>query len=94
MHSDDRVFKALADSSRRSLLDRLFQRDGQSLSELESELPFGLARQLLGAAMLAAVPAGPSEVESEAAVPPDRGLALVEQLHDSLLDMVFPVGGG
>ena len=28
------VFKALADSARRSLLDRLYERDGQSLSEL------------------------------------------------------------
>jgi DNA-binding CsgD family transcriptional regulator len=63
-------------------------------SELESELPFGVARQLLGAAMLAAVPGGPSETESAAPVPPDRGLALVEQLHNTLLDMVFPVGGG
>ena len=31
---DDRVFKALADSSRRRLLDRLHRRNGQSLNEL------------------------------------------------------------
>jgi uncharacterized protein YndB with AHSA1/START domain/biotin operon repressor len=32
----DTVFKALADPSRRRLLDELFNKDGQSLSELES----------------------------------------------------------
>ena len=32
--SDDEVFKALADSSRRKLLDRLRQRNGQTLGEL------------------------------------------------------------
>src|SRR3984957_17203317 len=31
----DPIFKALADPTRRSLLDELFRRDGQSLSELE-----------------------------------------------------------
>jgi DNA-binding transcriptional ArsR family regulator len=33
---DDRVFKALADPTRRFLLDLLFIRDGQTLTELES----------------------------------------------------------
>src|SRR3954452_25248636 len=33
------VFRALADPTRRGLLDRLYERDGQTLSELESELP-------------------------------------------------------
>jgi DNA-binding transcriptional ArsR family regulator len=33
---DDRVFKALADPTRRLLLDRLFERDGRTLSELEA----------------------------------------------------------
>jgi DNA-binding transcriptional ArsR family regulator len=32
--NDDAVFRALADASRRSLLDRLHARNGQSLSEL------------------------------------------------------------
>jgi DNA-binding transcriptional ArsR family regulator len=32
--NDDAVFKALADASRRQLLDRLYARDGQTLSEL------------------------------------------------------------
>jgi DNA-binding transcriptional ArsR family regulator len=34
----DEVFKALADSSRRLLLDRLFQENGQTLSELCANL--------------------------------------------------------
>jgi DNA-binding transcriptional ArsR family regulator len=33
---DDRVFKALADPTRRFLLDLLFAREGQTLTELES----------------------------------------------------------
>ncbi|MBS2008519.1 MAG: helix-turn-helix transcriptional regulator [Cyanobacteria bacterium SZAS TMP-1] len=32
--NDDKVFKALADQSRRELLDRLFEKNGQSLNEL------------------------------------------------------------
>lgn len=35
---DDLVFKALADSTRRFLLDLLFERDGRTLTELESGL--------------------------------------------------------
>jgi len=45
----DEVFKALADSTRRQLLDRLFERDGQSLSALEEGLPmsrFGVMKHL------------------------------------------------
>jgi DNA-binding transcriptional ArsR family regulator len=34
---DDVVFKALADPTRRSLLDKLFARDGRTLTELQSE---------------------------------------------------------
>lgn len=34
MNAIDQVFKALADSSRRKLLDKLFMNNGQSLSEL------------------------------------------------------------
>ena len=37
MSDDDRVFKALADPTRRFLLDLLFTRDGRTLTELESE---------------------------------------------------------
>jgi DNA-binding transcriptional ArsR family regulator len=49
VHDDDRVFKALADPTRRLLLDRLFERDGRSLTELESELQmtrFGVMKHL------------------------------------------------
>ena len=48
-HDDDRVFKALSDPSRRFLLDRLYERDGRTLKELESELEmtcFGLMKHL------------------------------------------------
>jgi DNA-binding transcriptional ArsR family regulator len=46
---DDLVFKALADPTRRFLLDRLFVRDGRTLTELESELEmtrFGVMKHL------------------------------------------------
>ncbi len=49
MPDDDRVFKALADPTRRFLLDRLFARDGRTLTELESELDmtrFGVMKHL------------------------------------------------
>jgi DNA-binding transcriptional ArsR family regulator len=45
----DEVFKALADPTRRGLLDALFERDGQTLSELEGQLPmtrFGVMKHL------------------------------------------------
>jgi DNA-binding transcriptional ArsR family regulator len=35
---DDLVFKALADPTRRLLLDRLFERDGRTLTDLIAEL--------------------------------------------------------
>jgi uncharacterized protein YndB with AHSA1/START domain/DNA-binding transcriptional ArsR family regulator len=44
------AFKALADPSRRKLLDRLFERDGQTLTELAGSLPamtrFGVMKHL------------------------------------------------
>ena len=46
---DDLVFRALADPTRRHLLDRLFERDGRTLTELESELEmtrFGVMKHL------------------------------------------------
>jgi DNA-binding transcriptional ArsR family regulator len=49
MDDDDRVFKALADSTRRHLLDRLFEREGLTLTQLESELEmtrFGVMKHL------------------------------------------------
>jgi uncharacterized protein YndB with AHSA1/START domain len=45
----DAVFRALADPTRRSLLDELFQQDGQTLSALEGRLPmtrFGVMKHL------------------------------------------------
>lgn len=45
----DEVFKALADPTRRTLLDELFERDGQTLTALESRLPmtrFGVMKHL------------------------------------------------
>ncbi len=46
---DDRVFKALADPTRRHLLDRLFERDGRTLSELDADVAmtrFGVMKHL------------------------------------------------
>ena len=45
----DAVFKALADATRRSLLDELFEKDGQTLSALEARIPmtrFGVMKHL------------------------------------------------
>ncbi len=45
----DEVFRALADPTRRSLLDELFRHDGQSLTALEQRLPmtrFGVMKHL------------------------------------------------
>src|SRR6266567_2913780 len=45
----DAVFKALADPTRRSLLDELYKHDGQTLSALERRLPmtrFGVMKHL------------------------------------------------
>jgi DNA-binding transcriptional ArsR family regulator len=46
---DDHVFKALADPTRRFLLDQLYERDGRTLTELESDLEmtrFGVMKHL------------------------------------------------
>jgi DNA-binding transcriptional ArsR family regulator len=46
---DDRVFKALANPTRRVLLDRLLECDGQTLTQLESRLEmtrFGVMKHL------------------------------------------------
>ena len=45
----DAVFRALADPTRRSLLDELFKKDGQTLSALEERFPmtrFGVMKHL------------------------------------------------
>jgi DNA-binding transcriptional ArsR family regulator len=49
MNDVDEVFKALADPTRRRLLDELFARDGQTLTELEEGVPmtrFGVMKHL------------------------------------------------
>jgi DNA-binding transcriptional ArsR family regulator len=49
MSDDDLVFRALADRTRRLLLDRLFERDGRTLTELESNIEmtrFGVMKHL------------------------------------------------
>ena len=49
MTDDDRVFRALADPTRRHLLDRLHERDGRTLTELESDVEmtrFGVMKHL------------------------------------------------
>ena len=46
---DDQVFKALADPTRRFLLDLLFQRDGRTLTELQGDVEmtrFGVMKHL------------------------------------------------
>ncbi len=46
---DDRIFKALADTTRRTLLDLLFRRDGQTLKELQAGIAmtrFGVMKHL------------------------------------------------
>jgi DNA-binding transcriptional ArsR family regulator len=46
---DDAVFKALADATRRHLLDRLFEQDGRTLGDLEQGLEmtrFGVMKHL------------------------------------------------
>ena len=46
---DDHIFRALADPTRRFLLDLLFQRDGRTLKDLESGLEmtrFGVMKHL------------------------------------------------
>src|SRR4051794_32207665 len=45
----DEVFRALSDPTRRSLLDKLYEEDGQTLSALEERLPmtrFGVMKHL------------------------------------------------
>jgi DNA-binding transcriptional ArsR family regulator len=45
----DEVFRALADPTRRSLLDELYREDGQTLTALEERLPmsrFGVMKHL------------------------------------------------
>src|SRR6478736_278809 len=82
---DDRVFKALADSTRRHLLDRLFERDGRTLTELESELEmtrFGVMKHLRvleGAGLVVSRRAGREKLHFLNPVP-------IRLIHDRWID--------
>lgn len=83
--NEDAVFKALADSSRRFLLDLLFKRDGQTLGELEWELEmtrFGVMKHLKvleEAGLVITRRAGREKLHFLNAVP-------IRQLHDRWID--------
>jgi DNA-binding transcriptional ArsR family regulator len=85
MNDDDRVFKALADPSRRRLLDLLFERDGQTLTELESQLDmtrFGVMKhlkQLEEAGLVVSRKVGRTRVHHLNPVP-------IQQIHDRWID--------
>ncbi|WP_437547989.1 helix-turn-helix domain-containing protein [Sorangium sp. So ce367] len=85
MTDDDRVFKALADPTRRSLLDRLFVRDGLTLTELESELEmsrFGVMKHLRvleAAGLVVTVRSGRKKLHYLNPVP-------IRQIHDRWID--------
>jgi DNA-binding transcriptional ArsR family regulator len=82
---DDRVFRALADPTRRSLLDRLFVRDGLTLTELESELEmsrFGVMKHLRvleAAGLVVTVRSGRKKLHYLNPVP-------IRQIHDRWID--------
>ena len=83
---DDEVFRALADPSRRLLLDRLFERDGQTLSGLEAALPtmtrFGVMKHLRvleAAGLVSTRRVGREKLHYLNAVP-------IRQLHDRWID--------
>ena len=72
---DDRVFRALADPTRRHLLDRLFERDGRTLTELLEGVEmsrFGVMKHLRileGAGMIVTRRAGREKLHFLNAVP-------------------------
>lgn len=82
---DDRVFKALADPSRRLLLDLLFERDGRTLTELESRLEmtrFGAMKHLRvleDAGLVVSRKVGRTRLHHLNAVP-------IRQIHDRWID--------
>jgi DNA-binding transcriptional ArsR family regulator len=82
---DDRVFKALADPTRRFLLDLLFQGDGRTLTELESELEmtrFGVMehlRVLEGAGLVVSRRSGREKLQFLNPVP-------IRLIHDRWID--------
>ncbi len=85
MEDDDGVFKALADPSRRLLLDRLLERDGRTLRELESQLEmtrFGVMKHLRvleEAGLVVSRKVGRTRLHHLNPVP-------IQQIHDRWLD--------
>src|SRR5947208_16447367 len=85
MDDADRVFKALADPTRRFLLDRLHERDGRTLTDLESELEmtrFGVMKHLRvleDAGLVVAVRSGREKRHFLNAVP-------IRLIHDRWID--------
>jgi DNA-binding transcriptional ArsR family regulator len=85
VNDDDAVFKALADPTRRFLLDRLFARDGRTLTELESELEmtrFGVMKHLRvleGAGLVVARRSGREKLHFLNPVP-------IRLIHDRWID--------
>jgi len=85
MADDDLVFKALADPTRRFLLDRLHERDGRTLTELESELAmtrFGVMKHLRvleGAGLVVSRRSGREKQHFLNPVP-------IRQIHDRWID--------
>ncbi len=79
------MFKALADPTRRHLLDRLYQRDGRTLTELEAELAmtrFGVMKHLRvleGAGLVVARRQGREKLHFLNPVP-------IRQIHDRWID--------
>ena len=82
---DDLVFKALADPTRRMLLDRLFTRDGRTLTELEAQLEmtrFGVMKHLKvleGAGLVVSRKRGREKLHFLNPVP-------IRQIHDRWID--------
>jgi DNA-binding transcriptional ArsR family regulator len=82
---DDRVFKALADPTRRFLLDLLFAREGQTLTELESAVEmsrYGVMKHLKvleEADLVVARRSGREKLHFLNAVP-------IRQIHDRWID--------
>jgi DNA-binding transcriptional ArsR family regulator len=82
---DDQVFKALADPTRRLLLDRLFERDGRTLTELESQLEmsrFGVMKHLRvleGAGLVITRKVGREKLHYLNAVP-------IQEIHNRWID--------
>src|SRR3990172_1235508 len=81
----DVVFKALADPTRRRLLDKLFKRDGQTLGELERRLAmtrFGVMKHLRvleDAGLIVTKRRGREKLHFLNAVP-------IRQVHDRWID--------